>query len=199
MKITRRKVLKSLCLSTAAIALNPLIGGCGKIDEGLANNPIDTQKELDARNLVKKFCEDNISGNFYTNKRYLNKINNSGFSPAYDFAAVVNKFKIVSSKIIGNTVKIWVEFDYLGVHKANDFYFYNSNNNSNKITAKYLVTNGVMKNGVRPFLQKELYKNHLRESLVRSVNLIANSNSENMKIHYIRQSERYNNILALIG
>ena len=199
MKITRRKVLKTLCLSTAAIALNPLIGGCGKIDEGLTNNPIDTQKELDARNLVKEFCEDNISGNFYTNKRCLNKSNNSGFSPAYDFAAVVNNYKIVNSKIIGNTVKVWVEFEYIGVHKANEFYFYNPKKNSNTITAKYSVMNGVMKNGVRPFYQKEFYKDYLKETLMRSTNLIVHSNSQNEKNHYIRQTERYNNILTLIG
>ncbi|MEW6196096.1 MAG: hypothetical protein AB1521_13180 [Bacteroidota bacterium] len=198
MKTSRRKVLKLLGLSAAGLTLTPLIG-CEKAVDELVNPDVTEQNESDAINLVRQFCESNIKGNVSTNRIGLSKTS-SNFEPAWDFMAVVNDYRILSSKTTGNIVKVYVEYDYVGVHKGNNFYFHKTKGNNRKITAKYVVENGILKNGRTPFTQTELYKNHLRLLLNSSQdNIVRCGNNEFKRNHFIRVEEKYKNILSMLS
>lgn len=196
MKTTRRKVLKVLGTAAVGLTLAPLIGCERTLDEIAGIITSNSQNEANAVNLIRRFCDANLYGTAHTSGHILFKPQR-GFDPAWDFISVVDNYKIISSKPIDNLVQIYVEFDYVGVHKGDYFYFHNYGNNNRKITTKYIVKDGIMTNGRTSFTQTDIYKLHL-EKLLNSAKNCANCPdiSEIMKSHYIQTSERYTQILA---
>lgn len=196
MKLSRRKIIKLFGLSTAAIAFSPFVG-CEKALDEVISSANNSQTEEDAFNLVRQFCDSNLIGN--TNKATLNKINGI-FESAQDFVPIANNYKILSSKSESNYVKVYVEYDYVGVHKGNDFYFMTSKNNNSKIIAKYIVKNGVIVNGNAPFLQTDIYKDYIRRSLtLNKDSILRYNNNAFMKEHFVQKEVKYNHILSLLG
>lgn len=186
MKLSRRKILKLLGLSNAALLFAPCIG-CEKYLEGFINCHVDLKKEDEAYNLVKQFCEANFKDHNYL--RSLLKLGED-FEPARDFIAVANHYRILSMQIVGNKVIVNVQYEYVGVLKGNDFYF-NRDITDNKIIAKYIVYNGTIINSA-VFVQTDLFKDFLRQSIIfNNESIVRYTGNSFMKNEFIRRNSKF--------
>jgi hypothetical protein len=136
-KISRRKMLKTIGLS---IPIIPVISaftliGCEKSINNLGTPISSTISSDDAKILVRKFVESKLSGNSQVAARYLKK--GSSVGNGWDFAAVVNGYKIIKTKINEKGVFVYVQYEYIGKLAGNEFYTFNPKKQDKNITFIY--------------------------------------------------------------
>jgi hypothetical protein len=189
MKVTRRKILKILGLTISSMALYP-IAGCSNDENGVVSL-LSLEDSSNAKKIIEDFCQ----MNFYGNIPISNNLKKSDFSlPSHRIMPVIKDYKIVNTKNLSDKTYVYVDYNYVGVHKGNDFYFASSNNSV--LHARYVVKNNQIQNSNSRFISINNYKNFLADSLNITDQILSKEITNTYKHeHFILKRQKYESLI----